>query len=84
MTGLRRGLPPRRSRPGGAAVIADGEIAGLAISCQALGMGVEHSFVRHVLGEAPLPLRGCIVPTPRNISRAEHLWRRLWQFARPD
>ena len=76
----------------GAAVIAGGEIAGLAISCRALGMGVEHSFMRHVLGEAPLPLRGRIVPTPRNIP-ARNIFRDngftevepgLWQFAAPD
>jgi FkbH-like protein len=73
----------------GAAVIAGGEIAGLAVSCRALGMGVEHQFLRHVLAEAPLPLRARIVPTPRNIP-ARNIFRDngfaevepgLWQFA---
>ena len=35
----------------GAAVIVEGEIAGLAISCRALGMGIEHRFLRHILDE---------------------------------
>ena len=61
----------------GAAVIADREIIGFAISCRALGMGIEHSFLRHVLNEmqdAPAPLRGRIIPTPRNIP-ARNLYR---------
>ena len=54
----------------GAAVIVGGEIAGLAISCRALGMGVEHHFLRHVLQEmrgGPWSLSGRIIPTSRNI-----------------
>jgi FkbH-like protein len=54
----------------GAAVIADGEILQLVMSCRALGMGVEHSFIRHILGELKeisTAVRGHIVPTPRNI-----------------
>jgi FkbH-like protein len=52
----------------GAAVITGGEIVGFAISCRALGMGVEHTFLRHVLDEMKdVPLRGRIIPTPRNI-----------------
>ena len=35
----------------GAAVIVEGEIAGLAVSCRALGMGIEHRFLRHILDE---------------------------------
>jgi FkbH-like protein len=58
----------------GAAVVAGGEIQGLVISCRALGMGIEHSFLRHVLdtmrstmkGISP-SLRGQIIPTARNI-----------------
>src|SRR5580692_10566184 len=53
----------------GAAVIVEGEIAGLAVSCRALGMGIEHRFLRHVLDEmkdAPRPLGGRIIPTSRN------------------
>ncbi len=54
----------------GAAVISDGEILQLVFSCRALGMGVEHTFMRHILDEmkqARIGLRGRIVPTPRNI-----------------
>ncbi len=77
----------------GAAVIADREIIGFAISCRALGMGIEHSFLRHVLNEmqdAPAPLRGRIIPTPRNIP-ARNLYRDngfteaaygVWEFAK--
>jgi FkbH-like protein len=77
----------------GAAIIVDGEIIGLAISCRALGMGVEHSFLRHVLDEmkdSPLALRGRIVPTARNIP-VRNLYRDngfveaecgFWQFAK--
>jgi len=54
----------------GAAIVAEGEIQGLVISCRALGMGIEHTFLRHVLdtmrGTSPL-LRGQIIPTSRNI-----------------
>ena len=76
-----------------AAVIADREIIGFAISCRALGMGIEHSFLRHVLNEmqdAPAPLRGRIIPTPRNIP-ARYLYRDngfteaacgVWEFAK--
>ena len=54
----------------GAAVIAGGEIVGLAVSCRALGMGIEHRFLRHILAEmkdTSQPLCGRIVPTSRNI-----------------
>jgi FkbH-like protein len=58
----------------GAAVVAASEIQGLVISCRALGMGIEHTFLRHVLdtmrstmkGISP-SLRGQIIPTARNI-----------------
>jgi len=58
----------------GSAVVAGSEIQGLVISCRALGMGIEHSFLRHVLdtmrgtmkGTSPA-LRGHIIPTARNI-----------------
>ncbi len=78
----------------GAAVVADREIMGFAISCRALGMGVEHSFLRHVLNDmkdGPVPLRGQIIPTPRNIP-ARNIYRDngftevetgFWQFAKP-
>src|ERR1700733_7616749 len=54
----------------GAAVIADGEILGLVLSCRALGMGIEHTFLRHIrdaLKVMSASLRGRIVPTSRNI-----------------
>jgi FkbH-like protein len=78
----------------GAAVITDGEITGFAISCRALGMGVEHTFLRHVLDEmkgTPQTLRGRIIPTPRNIP-ARNIYRDngfleredgLWEFTKP-
>jgi FkbH-like protein len=61
----------------GAAVIVEAEIIGLAISCRALGMGIEHTFLRHVLDEmqgSPRPLQGRIIPTSRNIP-ARNLYR---------
>jgi FkbH-like protein len=78
----------------GAAVVADREILGFAISCRALGMGVEHGLLRHVLNDmkrGDAPLRGRIVPTPRNIP-ARNIYRDngfaevepgLWKFAEP-
>ncbi len=74
----------------GAAVIENFEITGLAISCRALGMGIEHTFLRHVLDETKAALRARIVPTPRNIP-ARNIFRDngfveaeggIWQFAR--
>jgi predicted enzyme involved in methoxymalonyl-ACP biosynthesis len=78
----------------GAAVIVEGEIAGLAVSCRALGMGIEHRFLRHVLDEmkdAPRPLGGRIIPTSRNTA-VRNVYRDngfteaepgLWLFAKP-
>jgi FkbH-like protein len=78
----------------GAAIIADGEIVGFAISCRVLGMGVEHTFLRHILDEmkdCPVSLSGRIIPTPRNIP-ARNIYRDngfteseagLWEFAKP-
>ena len=54
----------------GAAVILNNEIIGLAVSCRALGMGVEHQFIKYILGEhtkTSKELRGFIIETPRNI-----------------
>src|SRR5579872_4054598 len=79
----------------GAAVMMRGEIIGLAISCRALGMGIEHRFLRHILGEigsSPMSLCGRIVPTPRN-GPARNIYRDngfiesetgFWQFAEPS
>jgi len=53
----------------GAAVVRDGEILGLAISCRVLGLGVEHAFMRFILQEmsaAYAALTAQIIPTPRN------------------
>src|SRR5579871_1354781 len=59
----------------GAAVIVTGEIVSLAISCRALGMGVEHRFLRHILDEMnPQGLWGRIVPTSRN-APARNIYR---------
>jgi FkbH-like protein len=54
----------------GAAVIADGEIIALAVSCRVLGMGVEHTFMRHILAELRQTcssIKARIVESPRNI-----------------
>jgi FkbH-like protein len=78
----------------GAAVIVGGEIVGLAISCRALGMGIEHRFLRHILdetkdGSAALSAR--IIPTSRNIP-ARNIYRDngfteaepgLWRLEKP-
>ncbi len=54
----------------GVAVISGGEILGLAMSCRVLGMGVEHTFMQHILAEmkdVTPTLIGRIIETPRNI-----------------
>ena len=51
----------------GAAVIVDGDILGLVVSCRVLGMGIEQPFLRHMIAEVPGTLTGAIVETPRNI-----------------
>jgi len=53
----------------GAAVMANGEILGLVLSCRALGMGIEHTFLRHILdalNAISASIRGRIIPTSRN------------------
>jgi FkbH-like protein len=54
----------------GAAVIRGGEIVGLVLSCRVLGMGVEHEFLRAIIGatarDQPV-LSGRIIETARNI-----------------
>ena len=76
----------------GAAIIVEGEILGLAMSCRALGMGIEHCFLRHILDEMKgisVSLSGRIIPTSRNIP-ARNIYRDngftevepgLWRFA---
>jgi predicted enzyme involved in methoxymalonyl-ACP biosynthesis len=76
----------------GAAAIADGEILGFAMSCRALGMGVEHRFLTQILNELKsAPLRGRIIPTSRNMP-VRNLYRDngfteiepgVWQAAKP-
>ena len=52
----------------GAAVVEDGEITGLVMSCRVLGMGVEHRFVRQLVEAAGVDrLTARVVPTARNI-----------------
>jgi FkbH-like protein len=51
----------------GAAVVVEGEILGLALSCRVLGLGVEHRFLKHIIAEVKTPLTGRIIETPRNI-----------------
>ncbi len=61
----------------GAAVVDDGDIAGLVMSCRVLGLGVEHEFMRHII-DALAPerelLTGTIVETSRNIP-VRHIFR---------
>lgn len=54
----------------GAAVIVDHEIVGFAVSCRALGMGIEHTFLRHILDE----MKDSSVPPARanNPNTAQH------------
>jgi FkbH-like protein len=54
----------------GAAVIDAGDIIGLVMSCRALGIGVEHTFMRHIIAAVAgdcVALSGAIVETARNI-----------------
>lgn len=54
----------------GACVVKENEILALAISCRVLGIGVEHTFMKKIieaLKDFPHPIRGQIIPTPRNI-----------------
>jgi FkbH-like protein len=50
----------------GAAVVTGGEIAGLALSCRVLGLGVEHAFLTKIVDAAGPNLTGRILETPRN------------------
>jgi FkbH-like protein len=61
----------------GAAVICEGEIVGLALSCRVLGLGVEHRFLQSIISalqgdHAMLTAR--IIETSRNIP-VRHLYR---------
>jgi FkbH-like protein len=75
----------------GAAVVRNGEIVGLVLSCRVLGLGVEHAFLRAVIADQGGPLAGRIVPTDRN-TPARHIYRDngflrgedgVWKFGVP-
>lgn len=54
----------------GAAIVRDGEIIGLALSCRVLGMGVEHRFLQHIMQTVSSDqerISGRIIETSRNI-----------------
>jgi len=54
----------------GAAVIERGEFLSLVLSCRVLGLGVEHTFMRHIIRELRADysfLSGRIIETSRNI-----------------
>jgi len=54
----------------GAAVVDNGEIIGLVLSCRVLGLGVEHEFLKHIIKSLRAnysAISGCIVETSRNI-----------------
>jgi FkbH-like protein len=54
----------------GAAVLTQGEILGLALSCRVLGLGIEHQFLKHIIdmqGNVYDTLVARIVETSRNI-----------------
>jgi predicted enzyme involved in methoxymalonyl-ACP biosynthesis len=54
----------------GAAVVEGGEIAGYALSCRVLGLGVEHRFlgtIAEALAAEHAELTARIVETPRNL-----------------
>ncbi|MFI4965266.1 MAG: HAD-IIIC family phosphatase [Caulobacterales bacterium] len=57
----------------GAAVIRDGEIVGLALSCRVLGLGVEHAFLQHIIAEQDA-LTARITPTARN-APVRHIYK---------
>jgi FkbH-like protein len=58
----------------GAALVRDGEIAGLVLSCRVLGLGVEHAFLQAVISDQGRPLAARIVPTGRN-TPVRHTYR---------
>jgi FkbH-like protein len=53
----------------GAAIVENGEITGLVLSCRVLGLGVEHRFLQHITAELTrdgLPITARIIETARN------------------
>jgi FkbH-like protein len=77
----------------GAAVVEEGEITGLVMSCRVLGLGIEHQFVQQVLREIGLAqMTAKIVPTARNIP-VRNIYRdngfvlegdNVWRWTRSD
>jgi len=54
----------------GAAVVENGDITALVLSCRVLGLGVEHTFLRHIIDALRSrhdSLSGRIIATSRNI-----------------
>lgn len=54
----------------GAAVVEDGEITNLALSCRVLGLGIEHTFLQHIIADLKKKndqIRAYIKETPRNL-----------------
>ena len=58
----------------GAAVVKNLEIEGLVLSCRALGLGVEHMLLQHILADQGRPLSARIIPTDRN-TPVRHIYR---------
>lgn len=61
----------------GAAVLNQGEILGLVLSCRVLGLGVEHQFLQYIIdtqSSLDTRLAGRIIETARNIP-VRHLYR---------
>ena len=53
----------------GAAVVENGEITGLVLSCRVLGLGVEHRFLQHIVADLRHdggPITAQIIESPRN------------------
>lgn len=58
----------------GAAIVRDGEIVGLVLSCRVLGLGVEHAFLQAIVADQGRSLTGRIFPADRNMP-ARHIYR---------
>ena len=58
----------------GVAVIEAGEVTGLVMSCRVLGLGVENTFLQHVVAEHAGDLTARIIETSRN-ARVRNIYR---------
>ena len=56
------------------AVIEAGEVTGLVMSCRVLGLGVENTFLQHVVAEHAGDLTARIIETSRN-ARVRNIYR---------